>query len=148
MISRSQLLDALAHEDFYLRSRVLNRLVDSGDTGPEITKKFIEAINGFGCDNTYEREHLIGRLAHDEATFDWLVEQLLDETAFGPKSMIPLHLIRSFAEGPTRLIQQHLPRLTPGQVVPLVNVRRRDHDELMLEFAAFRLELDKKSLDE
>ena len=101
----------LCHEDFFVRSGMLDSFEYDLDPGVDATKAAIEAIHRYGWQDAFEWVHMLTGLPQDRDTVEWLFQQLAENSFRGPRHNMRLHLARWFSEAPPELIAPNLERL-------------------------------------
>lgn len=107
-VTREMCVKGLTHDDFFVRSSVLNTFQDTLDLSVDVTKAAIEAIARYGWSDAFEFPHTITCLPQDQETLDWVINQLSERTFRGPKSGMRLHLVKWFSQAPIALIEPRL----------------------------------------
>ncbi len=110
-LDRETFLEALGHEDFYVRSRIFTLLAEPKRPEIEVTWRSMAAVDRFGWENAFEWTHDFSDLALDERSIEWLFEQAERRDEGAPDAQMKGHLLSWFATAPDALLKSHFDRM-------------------------------------
>ena len=111
LVTSALRLKGLGHEDFFVRSGVLESFEHDLNPQVSVTKAAIAAIQRYGWQDTFEWPHMLTGLPQDQTTIDWTLQQLSERSCRAPSTNMRLHLAHWFSQAPVVLISPNLERL-------------------------------------
>ncbi|MEM7383838.1 MAG: hypothetical protein AAF514_02740 [Verrucomicrobiota bacterium] len=139
MLPQAQLIDAIAHDDYFVRSRLLHRFMMDRETDPAIGRQYRRAIEEFGWEEAFDWVHCSAGVPYDEETTEWLLDSICDTSNEGPNASQQFYLLRAFSKGPIESIERYVGRFDADWP---------EGSEEIREHVVFRLALENMGIDQ
>lgn len=106
-ISLAERIKGLSHDDFFVRSAVLQHFSESIEASAEMAAEILSVIDKYGWDEAYEWTQLVANFPLTESMMPWLIAHWRKPEQKVGRIDASIHLLEWFSSAPIELVKNH-----------------------------------------